>query len=239
MKNIDKYKKYFTKEYLMGPNSFRLLEELIRRSPEDANYKRTLDLGCGYALTSLFIANETEAQSVYAFDLWISASENYDRIKKDNLEDKVIPIQGDALCMPFAKEYFDSIVSVDTYHYFGCKKGVFGEKILPFVKKDGYVMIAIPGLKEYPEGEMKELFTTWAEGDDADLFQTADWWENLLKEECGELCDVTVKEAECFDVAWQEWFESSHEYGVRDKEFLDKGLDRILNFILIYVKKRK
>ena len=27
--NIVKYKKYFTKEYLMGPNSFRLLDELI------------------------------------------------------------------------------------------------------------------------------------------------------------------------------------------------------------------
>ena len=26
-------------------------------------------------------------------------------------------------------------------------------------------------------------------------------------------------------------------YGARDKEFLDKGLDKILNFILIYVKK--
>ena len=33
MSNIEKYKKYFTKEYPMGPNSFRLLDELIRRSP--------------------------------------------------------------------------------------------------------------------------------------------------------------------------------------------------------------
>ena len=46
-----------------------------------------------------------------------------------------------------------------------------------------------------------------------------------------------VKEAECFDIAWKEWFDSGHEYGARDKEFLDKGLDKILNFILIYVKK--
>lgn len=35
MGSIEKYKKYFTKEYLMGPNSFRLLDELIRRCPED------------------------------------------------------------------------------------------------------------------------------------------------------------------------------------------------------------
>ena len=35
MGSIEKYKKYFTKEYLMGPNSFRLLDELIRRCTED------------------------------------------------------------------------------------------------------------------------------------------------------------------------------------------------------------
>ncbi len=238
MNHMEKYKQYFTKEYLMGPNSFRLLDELIRRSPGDANYKRTLDLGCGFALTSLFIANETSAESVVALDLWVTASENFAIIKVNHLEDKIIPIHGDALSMPFAEEYFDAIISVDSYHYFGCKKGVFAEKILPFVKRDGYVMIAIPGLKEAPEGELKELFTEWAEGDDAELFQTVTWWETLLKEECDDRCDITVKEAECFDVAWKEWFDTGHEFGLRDKEYLEKGLDKILNFILIYVKKR-
>ena len=239
MNHLERYKKYFTKEYLMGPNSFRLLEELIRRSPEAVNYNRTLDLGCGYALTSLYVANETSAQRVFALDLWIPASDNYARIRSNHMEDVIIPIHGDAMDMPFAREYFDAIVSVDSYHYFGCKKGVFAEKILPFVKKDGYVLIAIPGLKDYPEGELKVLFTTWADGGDWELFQTADWWEALLKDECGDICDITVKEAECFDIAWQEWFDSGHEFGLRDKEFLDKGLDQILNFVLIYVKKRK
>ena len=59
MSNVEKYKDYFTKEYLMGPNSFRLLDELISSSPEKINYGRVLDLGCGFALTSLFIANST------------------------------------------------------------------------------------------------------------------------------------------------------------------------------------
>ena len=97
-------------------------------------------------------------------------------------------------------------------------------------------MIAIPGLKEYPSGELKEIFETWAEGDDSQLFQTVDWWEELLKKECGDSFEISVKEAECFDIAWQEWFDSGHEFGIRDKEFLSKGLDQILNFILIYVK---
>lgn len=238
MSNIEKYKQYFTKEYLMGPNSFRLLDELIRRKPENMDFGRALDLGCGYALTSMFIANETNAEQVFAFDLWIAASENYRRIQKNHLENKIIPIHGDALDMPFAQEYFDSVISVDAYHYFGCKEGVFAEKILPFVKKDGYVMIAVPGIKEEPQGEVKELFTAWAEGDDAELFKTVGWWESLLKKECQEQCEIVVKEAECFDIAWQEWFDTEHKFGIRDKEFLDKGLDKILNFVLIYVKKR-
>lgn len=98
-------------------------------------------------------------------------------------------------------------------------------------------MIAVPGLKEQPEGDLKQLFETWAEGDDAQLFKTVAWWEELLKNECGRTCEITVKEAECFDIAWQEWFDSGHEYGIRDREFLQKGLDGILNFVLIYVRK--
>ena len=238
MGSIEKYRQYFTKEYLMGPNSFRLLDELIRKKPSNTRFHRTLDLGCGFALTSLFVANETDADYVYAYDLWIPATENYRRIRDSHLEDRVIPIHGDAMDMPFAHEYFDVIVSVDAYHYFGCSEGVFAEKILPFVKPGGYVMIAVPGLKAQPKGDLRQLFETWAEGDDVQLFKTAAWWEALLKNECGDKCEITVKEAECSDVAWQEWFDTGHEYDIRDREFLRKGLDRIMNFVLIYVRRK-
>ena len=130
MSDIGKYRQYFTKDYLMGPNSFRLLDELIRRKPFDVPFHRTLDLGCGFALTSLFIANETDADTVYACDLWVPATENYRRIRDNHLEDRVIPIHGDAMALPFAHGYFDTVVSVDAYHYFGCREGVFAGKIL-------------------------------------------------------------------------------------------------------------
>ena len=188
----------------------------------DLTGKKVLDLGCGFALTSFFIANETDADYVYAYDLWVPATENYRRIRDNQLEDRIIPIHGDAMDMPFAQAYFDTIVSVDAYHYFGCREGVLAKKILPFVKSGGYVMIAIPGLKEQPRGDLKQLFETWAEGDDAQLFKTAAWWEKLLKNECDEMCDITVKEAECFDMAWQEWFDSGHEFGIRDRELCKK-----------------
>ena len=92
--------------------------------PEGA---RVLDLGCGAALSSLFLANETQADCVWALDLWVSPTDNLQRIRENPLEHKIIPIHGDALALPFAHEYFDTIVSVDTYHYFGCEDNIFAE----------------------------------------------------------------------------------------------------------------
>ena len=238
MNKLDHYRQYFTKEYLMGPNSFRLLEELLRRNPFETRFDRTLDLGCGMALTSVFLANETPAKSVYAFDLWVNATDNLKRIRSLSLEDRIVPIHGDALDMPFAQDWFDAVVSVDSYHYFGCREGIFAEKILPFVRQDGTVMIAVPGLREEPQGEMRTLFETWAEGDDSLCFRTVAWWKALLEKECGDRCDIAVLEVECVDAAWEDWFNTGHKYGIRDREFLSRGLDRFLNFPLIYVRKK-
>ncbi len=75
---------------------------------------------------------------------------------------------------------------------------------------------------------MKQLFEARAEGDDAQLFKTAAWWEALLNNGCGGTCGIAVKEAECFDAAWREWLDTEHGYGIRDREFVQKGLDRLL-----------
>lgn len=238
MNHIEQYRKYFTKDYLMGPNSFRLLDMLISECPDDVRFDRTLDLGCGQALTSVFLASETDAKQVFAFDLWVSATDNLQLIRTLSLEDKVIPIHGDAMDMPFAHDFFDAIVSVDSYHYFGCREGVFAERILPFLRDGGHAMIVVPGLKREPEGELRELFRTWAEGDDAGLFKTVSWWQELLQRECGEACDVIVRDAGFFREAWQDWFDTGHEFALRDKEYLDMGLDQILNFVTICVKKK-
>ena len=238
MNRIDRYRQYFTKDCLMGPNSFRLLDELIRRTHFEVCYDRTLDLGCGMALTSVFLANETSAKSVYAFDLWISVTDNLKRIRELSLEDRIVPIHGDALDMPFAQDWFDTVVSVDSYHYFGCREGIFAGRILAFVRRGGTVMIAVPGLRAEPQGEMRALFETWAEGDDSLCFKTAGWWKNMLEKECGDRCAVSVTEAECFDEAREDWFSTGHEYGIRDRDFLSRGLKKILNFVLIYVRKQ-
>ena len=79
---------------------------------------RVLDLGCGRASSSIFLRREFGVQ-VWATDLWFSASENIQRIRDAGVEDGVFPIQTDARSLPFAAEFFDAIVSIDSFIYYG------------------------------------------------------------------------------------------------------------------------
>jgi len=238
MRNVENYKKYFTGEYMMGPNALRLLSEIVEDNPQATSKGNVLDLGCGAALSSIFLANETGADAVWALDLWVSPTDNYKRICENGLEYKIIPIHGDALAMPFAEEYFDAVVSVDTYHYFGCEENIFAEKVLPFIKKGGYMLIVVPGIKEEPQGEMKALMDEWA-GDETYMFKTKEWWAEHIAKNCEEQVEVNVYESSHFDLVWQEWFDSGHEYGARDQEFWERGLRDILNFVMIVVRKNE
>ena len=75
---------------------------------------RVLDLGCGRALSSIFLRREFGVQ-VWATDLWFSASENIQRVRDAGVEDGVFPIHADARSLPFAAEFFDAIVSIDSF----------------------------------------------------------------------------------------------------------------------------
>lgn len=233
----NRYKNYYTKEYLMGPNAFLLLDELVTKA-ESAVKGRVLDLGCGHALSSIFIANETKADTVFALDLWINPTENIQRIQKHGLDEKIIPIHGDALRLPFAKDYFDAIISVDSYHYYGCAEGVFDDNILPFVKKGGYVLLAMPGLKYNPTGNELELLKEWAADGDDETFHTMDWWKEHLVKNVSDQIEIDVYEADCYDKAWEDWFATGHEFGLRDKKYLDKGLYNLLNFVMVCIRKK-
>jgi len=134
MAKADKYKELFTEQLLMGPNSVRLLDEMLERYPIEKDM-RILDLGCGKGLTSLFLAKETGAE-VFATDLWIDATDNYKRFREWRIEDMVIPIHADANDLPYAKDFFDVVVSIDSFHYFANQSDFFMEKMLPLLKNE-------------------------------------------------------------------------------------------------------
>src|SRR6476660_8086970 len=120
---------------------------------------RVLDLGCGRASTSIFLRREFGVQ-VWACDLWFSAAENIVRIRDAGVEDGVFPIHVDARSLPFAEEFFDAIVSMDSFIYYGTDD-LYLNYLARFVKPGGPVGIAGAGLMREIEGSVPEHLAAW------------------------------------------------------------------------------
>ena len=143
--------KYADEKYLskiMGPNPLKLTEELML----GLNIPRNgvvCDLGSGQGLTSLFLAKEYGFK-VYAADLWSNPEENRRFFRSEGLtDDEILPVKADATALPFEKGFFDAVICVDSYNYFGRDPAFLDEKLLPFVKSRGLVAISVLGMKKY------------------------------------------------------------------------------------------
>ncbi|MDL2235363.1 methyltransferase domain-containing protein [Christensenellaceae bacterium OttesenSCG-928-L17] len=196
----------FVTENMMGPNALRLSEEMaaaLSFTPK----MRVLDLGAGRGLSTLLLAKKYGA-TVFAADLWIAPSENYARFQEMGIDDKAIPLLADATKgLPFANDYFDLLFSVDAYHYFGDTEEML-PSLIPFVKKGGYIAVAVPGIKyEFGENIPEEMKPFWVD-EVARTIHSPGWWKELWNKAKGiEIVDIS--EMHCCDLAWKEWHTSS------------------------------
>src|SRR5215217_5690522 len=115
---------------------------------------RVLDLGCGRALSSVFLRREFGVQ-VWATDLWFSASENAQRVRDAGIEDGVFPVHADARSLPYPAEFFDAVVSIDSFIYYGTDD-LYLNYLARFVKPGGPVGIAGAGLVREVEGPVPD-----------------------------------------------------------------------------------
>ncbi|WP_119727901.1 SAM-dependent methyltransferase [Thermomonospora amylolytica] len=143
---------------VMGPNPLWLLEELTGRM-ELRPGMRVLDLGCGKAMTSVFLAREFGVD-VWAADLWIPPTDNLERIREAGCADRVVPLRAEARELPFAHGYFDAVVSVDAYHYFGTDDFYLGY-LADFIRPGGTLGIAVPGVRAEIERVPEHLRPYW------------------------------------------------------------------------------
>jgi len=160
---------------------------------------RVLDLGCGRAASSIFLRREFDVQ-VWATDLWFSPSENLQRIRDADVEDGVFPIHVEARSLPFAAGFFDAIVSIDSFMYYGTDD-MYLNNLARFVKPGGFIGIAQAGLINELEGRIPEHLRQWWAQDQPWCFHSAAWWE----QHWGWTGILDVRTADTLPNGWQNW----------------------------------
>ena len=182
---------------LMGPNVL-WLTEFLTQVMDLRPGMRVLDMGCGTAISSIFLAKEFGVQ-VWATDLWISASDNWQRIRQAGMEDRVLPVHAEAHALPFAENFFDAAVSMDAYHYFGTDDLYLGT-YAQFLKPDAQLGIVVPGLSREIGGDVPARLVPYWHWDYCS-FHSPEWWRRHW-EKTGL---VDVRTADWMPNGWQLW----------------------------------
>ena len=137
----DTFPQSIVRERSMGPNPLKLCEELLGYADIPAG-SVVLDLGSGGGLTSALLACEC-GFTVYAADLRSDPSDNMRFFEEMGLTTRqAVPLKADATALPFAHGFFDAVVSVDSYNYFGRDPLYLGEHLLPLVRCGGELLFA-------------------------------------------------------------------------------------------------
>lgn len=216
----------------MGSNPLWLTEWLTQ-SLELRPGMRVLDLGCGRAASSVFLAREFGVQ-VWATDLWISASENFRRISDAGLSDRIFPIHADARALPYAAQFFDAVLCVDAFSYFGTD-ALYLNYLANFVKVGGQLGIAGAGLsKEFESGVPAHLNSFWSQ--DCWCLQTAAWWRRHW-ERTG---IVNLEAAETMPEGWQVWLNwqrAAHPNNRPEIETLERDRGEYLGYIRLVARR--
>jgi len=220
----------------MGPNVLWMTEALTK----DMQLKpgmRILDLGCGTAMSSIFLAKEFDVQ-VWATDLWIKATDNYERIKEAGLDKQVFPIHAEARTMPFADNFFDAIVSMDSYHYFGTDVHYLEFYLLKLLKPGHQIGIVSPASpKRLPHPAPAHF------GDEWHWMNTVEWWQELWRR----TPDLELEFAELLPDGWDLWVQW-HEFlnacksrnrpdEINELDILKKDGGRHLGFVRMLARK--
>ena len=220
---------------MMGPNPIKLTEELMEgnRLPAGAT---VMDLGSGQGVTSVFLVKEFGFR-VFAADLWSDPADNMRFFTEMGLtSEQIIPIHADAENLPFAKEFFDGVVSTDSYNYFGRDPAYLGEKLLPFVKPGGYLYIAVPGMKKDCHDALpEELLLSWTPEQMAYMHDVPYWTDMIGRTEGVEV--LSIREMESNEEVWNDWLACENEYAVGDRKSMEAGGGKYLNFISMKLRK--
>ena len=194
-----KYDPAWLLELDMGPNPLWLLEDLS----QDLDLRpgmRVLDLGSGKGATSVFLAREFGVE-VVAADLWVAPDDAAAVFVAAGVDDRVQAVKAEAHALPFAAGYFDAVLCIDAYEYFGTADNYLAY-ITRFIQPGGQLAIATPAMhREVRElGAIPEHIKRCV-GWEAIAWHTAQWWR--FQWEITGL--VSVHAARMQEGGWEDW----------------------------------
>ena len=196
---------------------------------------RVLDLGCGRAMSSIFLHREFGVQ-VWAVDLLFSVSENYERIRDAGVENDVFPVHADAHSLPFASEFFDVIISIDSFFYYGTDD-LYLNSLARFLKPGGRLGIAGAGLMQEVESAVPAHLQQWWTPD-LWCLHSASWWQRhwertgILKIEVADTLPNGWR-------LWQRWHQAIAPNNIVEIEALQADGGRYLGYVRAIGRKQQ
>ena len=220
---------------IMGPNTLKLTEELLQ-GVDIPRGSVVLDLGSGSGISSAMLAREYGLVT-YAADLWSDSSENMRFFESVGLSNReVIPVHADATKLPFAHEFFDAVVCVDSYNYYGRDPEYLGTCLLPYVKSGAMLYLAIAGMvHDCHDNPPACLRVSWT-SEQLDYIHDMAWWRDMLGRTSG-VEIVSLREMACTREAWYDWIACDNDYARGDREAVEAGALDYLNTIAVVLRK--
>ncbi|BCL17378.1 SAM-dependent methyltransferase [Micromonospora sagamiensis] len=185
------YDRDWAEEHSVGENVLHFVESLSQVM-ELRPGMRILDLGCGHALSSIFLAREFGVR-VWAVDFGVDPSANQRRIEEFGCADLVQPLRADVRALPLPHDFFDAAVAFDSYRYFGTDQR-FLTGLLRHLRPDGRLGIVdactsreISTAEDLGPGLRRQ----WLDGGWY-LVHSIEWWRRHLTRTG--LLDITLAE---------------------------------------------
>ncbi len=172
-----KYDPAWVEANSLGENVLHLAESLCNVLPLQPGM-RVLDLGCGHAISSIFLAREFGV-TVWAVDRGVDPTANFERIAAMGCADRVFPLRADVRALPLPHRYFDAAIALDSYLYYGTD-----ERFLPIVArhlKPGAYLGVVDACFSREIDRADQLPPEARAGWEADWWSvhTIDWWRRL------------------------------------------------------------
>lgn len=195
-----KYNPEWVLASVSGGASSLQLTEWLSQSLDLRPGMRVLDLGCGRGASSIFLHREFGVE-VWSVDLWFSVTERLERIRGAGVEKSVFPIHADARALPFAETFFDAIISIDSFFYYGTDD-LYLQYLARYLKPNAPLAIAGAGLMRELEGPVPEHLRAWWEPALCCL-HSAPWWRRHW--ERSGIVDVEL--ADAMPDGWKMWLD--------------------------------